>query len=107
MPMAKTWSNCKKGTWLAKEFFDKRGENVFVGGRPLQQYWRVKKFFDKQPDEALDLLHEYLVSVTAISPSMSMNELFQSAKRWSFEQKKTKMTTTHIYDYLKELEDSE
>lgn len=104
--MAKTWSNCKKGAWLAKEFFSKRGENVFAGGRPSQQYWRVKKFFDGQSEESLDLIHEYLESVTALSPSISMTDLFQLAKRWSFESKKTKIRETETYDYLKALEET-
>ena len=103
--MAKTWDNCKKGAWLTKEFFAKRGENVFVGGRPSRQYWRVKSFFDGQSEENLDLLHEYLTNVTAISPDTSMADLFQSAKKWSFEQKKTKVKSTNVYDYLEALED--
>ena len=103
--MAKTWNNCKKGAWLTKEFFDKRGENVFVGGKPAQQYWRVKRFFDGQAEESLNLLHEYLSNVTDIPQDMSMSELFQAAKRWSFEQKKTKITETDTYDYLEALED--
>lgn len=100
-----TWTNCKKGAWLTKEFFTKRGEDVFVGGKPSQQYWRVKQFFDKQSDETLNLIHEYLESVTALSPSTSMSDVFQLAKRWSFERKKTKVADTHTYDYLKILED--
>lgn len=103
--MAKTWNNCKKGAWLTKEFFAKRGENVFVNGRPLQQYWRVKSFFDKQSEENLDLLHEYLGSITALPASTSMTELFQLAKRWSFEQKTTHVEKTTIHDYLQVLED--
>ena len=103
--MAKTWDNCKKGAWLTKEFFEKRGENVFAGGKPSQSYWRVKKFFDGQPDETLDLLHEYLTSVTALPSNTSMGELFQLAKKWSFKQKTTQVRETTVHDYMKVLED--
>lgn len=102
----KTWDNCKKGAWLTKEFFEKRGENVFVGGKPSSSFYRVKKFFDGKPDEALDLIHEYLGSVTALPTDVSMAKLFQLAKRWSFEQKKTKINNTQVHDYLKALEDA-
>lgn len=97
--MKKPWDKCNKPYILALQYLWTADEKAFEHGKPTRGFFRVYNFFKKLDVEVLDLFHEYM-DETGKQPGLSMTGLFYKAAAWNREKRTTKITETHVEDYL-------
>lgn len=72
----------KKSWHLSMQFFAKcTNEQVFKSGRPSPQFFRVKKFFEKQSESELDVVFQYLNQIE--KKLQSITEMFYNAQTYN------------------------
>ena len=97
--MKKPWEKCNKPYVLTLQFLQTANVKAFAGPRPTKHFFGVYNFFKKPAVEVLDLFHEYM-DETGKQPGLSMSDLFYKAAAWNREKRTTKITETHVEDYL-------